>query len=198
MCLAILQPAGKLTKFEALQEAFWSNPDGAGFAYVDPEIKKVKVIKGLMTFKDFIDAFNKHSEHHKTSPFLIHFRIGTSGTKDEANTHPFNIKQGALIHNGVMFSTVGERSDTRVLAETYANRFTYENVEANKDKLNKAVRGNKFCMLYDDGRYQIINERLGDWDEGIWYSNNSYKVWPVTGWSRQGNNGQSNTNSCGV
>ncbi len=171
MCLAIMQPKGKLTPTENLRRGFTSNPDGAGFAYVDPATGKVKVVKGLMTYKEFIDEFNKHSKHHETSAFIIHFRIGTSGTKDKDNTHPFNIKGGALIHNGVMFSTYGARSDTRVLAETYANRFTYDNVEKNKAAVEKALGYNKFAMIYDDGRTQIINEKEGDWVDGIWYSN---------------------------
>ena len=34
---------------------------------------------------------------------------------------------------------------------------------------------NKFVFLDITGQFHILNERAGRWDNGIWYSNDSYK-----------------------
>lgn len=180
MCIAILAKPGRRVPEHALWEGWKGNKDGGGFAYVDPETKKVVIERGFMTYNEFLKAYSAAIEKYKDSPFLIHMRIKTSGLISPANTHPFPIKGGAMIHNGSFFTPGGKytgpaddlKSDTRVFAETLFNILNYDDVVAAEDGIMRAVGGyNKMVFLYDDGRYHICGENMGYWDEDIWYSN---------------------------
>lgn len=176
MCLAIVKPGNLVIPTDYLERGWQYNPDGAGFAFVKDG--KVEIKKGYMSLKDFLGAYNKYWEENKKSTFLIHFRIRTFGAKGPYNTHPFEIKDGALIHNGSV-SGVGAQSDgpsdTALFARKYSNVLSYDTVHKHRAEFEDAVGYNKIAMLYHDGRYLILNEKAGDWDNDIWYSNSSYK-----------------------
>lgn len=159
---------------DRLRSCFSSNPDGAGFAYVRKG--KVEISKGHMKFEDFWRYYTRAVRRNPRSNFLIHFRIGTSGTKGEANTHPFEVPNGCLIHNGIMFdpdTVEGNKSDTNVLCKEVSSYLdTKEKWIKAKTAVGEAIgRGNKFCLLFDDNDYVIVNEQEGNWEAGVWYSN---------------------------
>lgn len=180
MCIAIVAPAGKVVRPEHLREAHNSNNDGSGYAYVDKDSNKVVIKKGYFTAEAFTEAYQRTLEegHGETSPMLLHFRIATMGKVERDNCHPFAIDNGALIHNGILFYGVDrsgkDRSDTRIFAEYVGKSFTYDRVNRNMKFLKNLARSNKIALLFDDRKYAIINEDLGLWDDGIWYSNRSY------------------------
>lgn len=187
MCIAIVTKPGRTVDMQALYRGWTSNRDGGGFAYVDPDTNKVVISKGFMTYNEFQKAYaaaaEKYAEH---SPFIIHMRIGTSGGKTDKNTHPFPIKGGALIHNGILFTPTGDdagpvtdrKSDTRVFAEKLFNILNYTDALEAKEDLEVAIGGNKIALLYDTKEFVILNERLGDWVEDIWYSNSACGITP--------------------
>lgn len=187
MCVAILTKPGAFVPKLGLANGFSSNRDGAGYAYVDPDAKKVVIKKGFMLYNDLEKSYyadvEKYAEH---SPFLVHMRIRTSGHVSPANCHPFKIKGGAMIHNGSLFYPDKEhigtpedrKSDTRVFAEVLHNILTFEDVKAAEDAILGSVgRYNKLAFLYDDGRYHIMNERAGSWKDDVWYSNDSCRIY---------------------
>ena len=58
----------------------------------------------------------------------------------------------------------------------FGKHLSYDFVLAHRPDLDEALgAGNKIALLYDDGNYHILNEQQGKWDEGVWYSNHSYK-----------------------
>lgn len=177
MCLAILKPAKLVIPEEHLQSGWQGNSDGGGFAYV--RNNKVVIEKGFMKYQDFLTAYNKAFAANKKSPFLIHFRIGTSGDRSKDNTHPFPITGGALIHNGGFAGTDAKYSsgpsDTCLFAQRYKDVLTMDFVKKAGDKLVSALGHNKVITLYDDGTYAIINEKAGSWVNDIWYSNSSFR-----------------------
>lgn len=186
MCVAIYSPSGKPVPNDMLWAGWGINGDGAGFAYVDPEAKKVVVRKGFMRYNDFQKAYAEACAAHPNTPFIVHMRIKTSGLINGNNTHPFAIKGGAMIHNGSFFTPGGKylgpkedlKSDTRVFAENLFNILTYEDVvAAEKDILSAVGSYNKMVFLYDDGRAHIMNEKGGVWIDDIWYSNGSCRVY---------------------
>lgn len=187
MCVAIFQKAGAFVPKLGLANGFSINKDGAGFAYIDPELKKVVIKKGFMKFDPFATAYYEAVEKYgKDSPFLVHMRIKTAGAVSENNTHPFEVAGGAMIHNGSLFypdkDYIGPdddtRSDTRVFAEELKNILTFENVKRAEAAIRSAIGyHNKLVFLYDDGRYHIVNEQAGNWVDGIWYSNGSCRVY---------------------
>src|SRR6185295_7173865 len=106
MCIAIYKPEGLVSPEKNLAESFRCNKDGAGFALWDG--KKVTISKGFFTYQQFLDAWKAVSQAENTKA-LVHFRVATHGTIDTDNCHPFQLKDGALIHNGII-SGCGYRS----------------------------------------------------------------------------------------
>lgn len=180
MCLAILKPAKVKVPEESLRMGWQGNSDGAGFAYIDNG--KVVAVKGLMTWKEFLAAYQAAAKKFKSSPFLIHFRIKSMGDKSAENTHPFPINGGMLIHNGTIDGTGATwnsgPSDTKCFAETFGDRLTYDFAKEHKEKLEEALGHNKVAMLYGDGQYVILGEKNGTWNDDVWYSNYSYRPRP--------------------
>lgn len=183
MCLAIVKPAGRVLSKDILTQGWISNPDGGGFAW--HENGKICHVKGLMLLKTFIKEYEEAQAAHKNSNFLVHFRIRSMGDRTSNNTHPHILKSGAaLIHNGTIDGTEAQydkgKSDTVFFAEKYGDKLTYDNVIKYKTGLEGAIGSwNKLAFLYPDGKYLILNEKQGIWDNDIWYSNHSFKPRPA-------------------
>lgn len=174
MCLAIYKPAGKSIPKDHLYEGFTSNPDGAGFAYV--EDGRVMYAKGYFKYNDFLEAYEKLVKDDY--PAVVHFRWATVGEKTVENCHPFPSGDGGvLVHNGPQIQKLGddERSDSREFAERIMTPLSQQTVKLTKEILESYLGYNKVVMLYPDD-VVILNEELGEWDGGIWYSNDGYKM----------------------
>lgn len=91
MCVICVKSKGvKFPDNDTLTAMWNTNPDGAGFMF--PENGKVRIIKGLMKYSDFIKKLNETREKYGDDiPYILHFRIGTSGGNIPQNTHPFAI-----------------------------------------------------------------------------------------------------------
>lgn len=125
---------------------------------------------------------------HPESVFLMHFRWATHGQISVKNSHPFHLAQGgALIHNGVLTidGLPKETSDSRFLVRNVIDKFPagWEDQQWWVGLLHKYIgNSNKLAMIFNDGRYLLVNEKAGHWKNeldktapgGIWYSNYSY------------------------
>lgn len=181
MCIAIYQPAKKEIPISHLHSSWVHNPDGAGFAFANKG--KITHVKGLMTYKEFLEAYQVARKKYSNNPFLVHFRIRSAGDRKPDNTHPFMLKNGAaLIHNGTIDGTGAKydegKSDTALFVEKYGDWLTFENVSKHKSELDLALGYNKIVILYPDKNRVILNEKDGVWDNDIWYSNHTFKPRP--------------------
>ena len=179
MCLAIYKPQNKKVLKHEMETAWESNDDGAGFAY--PYKGKVIIEKGFMTFDSFWNAIKPHMD----KPMAIHFRWSTHGLVDENNCHPFAITDElAMIHNGVISGieiTDKDKSDTRTFVDDYVKpihkgdkKFIYS--DYGKRTLQACIgSGSKLVFIDKKANYVIVNEEAGEWQDGVWYSNNSHK-----------------------
>lgn len=178
MCIAIWKDAGKTISEEVLRKCFSSNPDGAGYMYVDN--KELIVRKGFFTF----DAFYEDYKQHEEKQCAIHFRIKTHGTVSEENCHPFSVTENlGFIHNGIISGYFDkEKSDTylfneiilKPLVQSYGRGAIQNGVI--QSLLEDAIgSGSKLVFLDANGKHAIINHTAGNWDNGIWYSNFSWK-----------------------
>lgn len=180
MCIAIVKPAGADIPIAHLSQGWISNPDGGGYGFnVDG---KAVIRKGYRKLKDFLAAYNADVKAHPESNFLVHFRIRSMGDKGAEHTHPYQIENGILIHNGTLTGTGAKwdsgPSDTRIFADRFSKNLSFDLIQNNKEKWNAALTSsNKVAILYDDGRYQIINEGSGVWNGDVWYSNRSFVQW---------------------
>lgn len=177
MCIAIYKPEDSVISKETLERCFNANPDGAGFMYVDN--KELHMTKGYFTFNKFWDAYKKHSNKQA----VIHFRIKTHGKIDEHNCHPFMINKSiGFVHNGIISGFgEGDKSDTnhfneeiiKPLVAKWGNLSLFQ--PAIKSLIEARIGYSKLIFLDRHGNYDIFNESKGQWDDGVWYSNGSYK-----------------------
>lgn len=189
MCIAIVKTIDGAITDDALRNSEDANPHGAGYAFVKEG--KVVVKKGFFKIDDFIKAFREDEKAHGTdTPFILHFRWATCGLKDVANCHPFPTKHGAMMHNGHFYTSSTDKSDSAEIADELGEYLSKENVMMKLEELESVFNHNKVALLYHDKSFAIINEDLGKWDNGVWYSTDVYKYGsgPVM-WTPQGGGG---------
>lgn len=187
MCIALYKPAENIISKDILAQCFKANSDGAGFMYV--EDKQLHVQKGFFKFDDFYEAYKEHE--HKQA--VLHFRIKTHGPISTDNCHPFNINKGlGFVHNGIIsgFGST-DHSDTRdfntkilqPLVAKWGNLSLFQ--PAIKELVEARIGYSKLIFLDRHGNYDIFNESKGTWDNGVWYSNTSYKPVDTTWYSQK-------------
>lgn len=187
MCIAILRDVGTTISKKTLRQCFSRNRDGAGFSYINEDehgVRRIRIKKD-MDFNTFYKRLRIAERENPNSPFLIHFRIETSGGVRVENNHPFQVdKKHAFIHNGIINSMnkeiEGIESDTRAF-----NRVILRNLDkgwmhnkVTKTLIESFIGHSKLAVLNIDYDYTIYNEDMGEWKDGIWYSNTSYKPIP--------------------
>lgn len=183
MCLLIYKPPDAPLPEEHLKRGFEHNSDGAGFMYADKGI--LTIDKGFFIWEEFITAYNEALKEHPKAPFVVHFRLATSGLRDADNCHPHWVYDDpgvGLAHNGI-FSDFNppinsKYSDTVAFAKYIRSlkQPHFMDDEITLKTLEKDIGTyNKVAFLQEDGKITILNEKQGDWDKGVWYSNASYK-----------------------
>lgn len=196
MCIAIAKPIGvDIPNDDILTNCFNNNPDGAGFAF--NHNNEVVIRKGYMKLKDFLDAFHKYDEKFgfKNRGVLIHTRITTHGGTNPQMCHPFpiNSDEGALkkieycspfavVHNGIISLTSSEAtkkqdmSDTAIFVQKYLTKIAknknWFNNKANIELIYELI-DSKMAILNGNGKIVMTNGFTED--NGIFYSNSSYK-----------------------
>lgn len=198
MCLALYKPAKAKLNQDEMRTAFSANPDGAGFAYYDPSLKRVVIQRGYFTFNDLWADLAPIMEDN--CPLILHYRWATHGDINVENCHPFQLTDGALIHNGIISGMgtstyksaskyytppVGktcadmecsdDRSDTREFVEDYLADMGVSELRAAKKLIEHTIGYSKLVTIHNDGSVIIFNEDSGHWRNGVWYSNDSYK-----------------------
>lgn len=195
MCIAIYKPGMKSISKEILKECFDSNKDGCGFAYINTDhfgVKRIKVYK-TMVFESFYKQYERASRFNPESPFLIHFRIATHGTVDKFNCHPFYINNKTVfIHNGIIsgVSKDAKRSDTQMFNAEFLQHIDDTMLLKDgpiKKLIEKFLVGSKIVIMNLDGDVAIYNESSGNWSDGVWYSNYSWKPTQRTYYHQKGN-----------
>jgi glutamine amidotransferase len=177
MCIAIYKPEGKLISQETLAQCYKANSDGAGYMFHKND--KLYVKKGFFSFDDFWKSYRRD----KNKECVIHFRIKTHGLINEANCHPYKVNDNfAFVHNGMISGyTDPNKSDTWLFNEDVIQPFVnkWGNLGLFEDPIKKLIEArigySKLIFMDNQGNSKIFNEDKGTWDDGVWYSNSSYK-----------------------
>jgi hypothetical protein len=177
MCIAIYKPEGKEIERETLERCYDSNPDGAGYMFHKND--KLYVKKGFFSFSEFWQSYRRD----RTKECVIHFRIKTHGQINKDNCHPYLVNDKfAFVHNGVISGyTDNNKSDTWLFNEDVIQPFVnkWGNLGLFEDPVKKLIESrigySKLIFMDNTGNTKIFNEEKGYWDEGVWYSNTSYR-----------------------
>lgn len=192
MCVICCKPAGiNMPKDEYIENMWFRNPDGAGLMYVAD--CKVHIIKGFMEYEDFMGALEELKETYdlKKLPVVMHFRITTHGGTKPENTHPFPITDSVgmlsklmqitdigVAHNGIIDITPRKGiSDTMeyIISQLYPLSRACPKFYENKwlMKMVSNAIDSKMAFLPSTGEIYTIGAFQKE--DGILYSNNSYK-----------------------
>lgn len=176
MCIAILntKKSGRLPKKQIKNS--WDNNDmGAGLLW--NKDNKLTVFKSY-DYEEYIDKYNELRDDKSIGNIVLHFRIATSGYNGEHNLHPFLTNDDlGFVHNGVI-KGLGNKS----FSDTYEfndmlKKFKHNFLSCDMTKyfISEYIGYSKLVFLDNKDKYTIINEELGKWSDGNWYSNDSYK-----------------------
>lgn len=188
MCLLVVCEPNATPKKEELHTGACKNPHGFGYAIIAGD----RIISNRgMSAKKIIKEFLEVRAQYPESYAMWHARYATHGVKNEHNCHPFKVGDSDLTylaHNGMLDikpADKDKRSDTRIFAEDWLPSLGGVKVLDNPymmEMVSSWADYNKICILTldPDAEYcmYLINEHLGKWVDGVWWSNDGYK--PVT------------------
>lgn len=204
MCIIVAKEKGKqLPSKKTLETCFTRNKDGAGFMYV--KNNQVIIDKGYMTFEDFYNRLKELKKEFNSDltdkALVMHFRIGTHGENDKYTTHPFPITNNkdelrktkttcsvGMAHNGI----ISEYNYDKILSDTQSfikdcisvyksyNRYFYKDNRI-MTILEKSINGSRLCFLDNKENIYYVGNFVED--NGIMYSNSTYKPYEYTTYS---------------
>lgn len=169
MCIIIVKPYNQVIPETVLEKSLSQNQDGFGLYAYSPEMggKVYRTIHYNNYFKPQIDKYNKEEY------FLIaHYRLTSAGNNNLKNVHPFNIRKGWwMFHNGHFEHAYYHRfkSDTNIVSDALKKiKYPDQNIPAICHMMDNMTDSRLVFVKNDD--YHIVNEPLGKWSGGIWYS----------------------------
>lgn len=180
MCQIVYKTKEAKLNFEYLDKAQKHNKDGYGVAWYEDDVVKTYKTFNYKQFKRMLGAL-------RDKEYIAHLRNKTKGSINYNQIHPFEIPSGVMFHNGTILSlsklTNVNKSDSQVLAGML-NNTEYNYIEDIQPFLEQMIddKINRLAFLELDGRVTILNEHLGMWEDGVWYSNDYHKK--PDSWSR--------------
>lgn len=197
MCIIVVKNKGvKMPSKETLKICFENNPDGAGFMFNFNN--RVYISKGYMTFDDFESAINKVDKkvNLEKCGLVMHFRISTQGGVNKKLCHPYPLSDNmkhlkklfckcniGIAHNGIIDLTSSyykkniDHNDTMEFITDYLS-LIIRNKNYYKDEktllLIERLCGSRLAILDTDAHIELIGEGWNE-NQGIWYSNTSWK-----------------------
>lgn len=168
MCQIIYKPTTKTFNFAYLDKAQKFNKDGYGIMWYEDKTAKSYTTLDYTSFKLVMKALESKS-------CVVHLRNTSAGLTNLDNCHPFIVPTGYMMHNGTILTLKDYKdkdSDTAKLADLICDT-VYDKISDISPLLQCIVGNtiNRLVFLEDSGEVTIINEDLGIWEDGIWYSN---------------------------
>ena len=198
MCIICYKPEGAVVPPRGiLENCFYSNPDGAGYAIWRKNDNFVTYKKGFFSFEELYGDFMAESVALEDRAAL-HFRIATHGAVIAGNCHPFPVSadvgtlqssegfcKSVLFHNGILGAKYAKRKD---FSDTMAFTIGLAKKESSLIKsgkllnfIEKETEGSR--ILYFNARENSII-KSGNWvhdkETGCYFSNYSFDYYDVS------------------
>lgn len=196
MCLIVLDKRENSTERvsrDVLERCVEKYPHGLGIMW--PHEGQLRIWKSL---DDFDGLWNRYtSARDRGARTALHFRYTTEGDTTWENCHPFwvfepdpeNQSQYGLgfMHNGTMRRLTKHLpkgfSDSRYLAEDVLQKAPFAiSSPAFKEMLRGIGWDDRFLFMDGKGRVTIVNESVGFWHKGVWYSHDRDRAFVLHGY----------------
>lgn len=181
MCIAVAIPKEMVLNKDTLKHCWDQNPDGGGVMYSDG--KRIRIYKVLDDYKKFEKLYYRLANGPaRGKNMVVHCRVATHGAVNRRNCHPHKINSKlGFVHNGTIHNVVADKtkgdSDTVVfrneILRNLGNSWRNEGVFT---MMEKFIGKSKLVFLDVNDLIKIANEDLGEWDSGVWFSNDTYRL----------------------
>lgn len=185
MCIMAYISDGGVLRSDRANEMAMSNSDG--FGYMRLRRGRVEIVKYVRTSLFAIDI---------CGVCCVHFRTASSSGINSSCCHPFYVHDDlAFMMNGNLFEFQSFFNGQGDNGETDAQRFNNQvlkklpvnflRIPKIRYALESYLRKNftKVIFLDASGNIDIINEDLGEWTDGVWYSNKGVSHYTGYGYS---------------
>ncbi len=196
MCIIAYRPENVTISTEILTEMFKSNPNGAGLTYA--ENGKLYIKKGFFTLEAFLEAC---SLVPVSSPCIYHCRIATHGSIRKGTCHPFPLsanaellnapslvlnKGYAIAHNGIIskMDCSNDFSDSQAYVRDILvplSKVKSLHSPSLSAIIEKTIDNSRLAIMNTKGKTSLFG-RGWTVDNGVFYSNTSYKPVTYTRW----------------
>ena len=188
MCIIAIKRRGvAMFSDETIQTMFENNQHGAGLMYLKQD-GKVHIEKGFMDVDKLLKYVHRKKAILDSTDVVMHFRIATSGKRDELGCHPYSVwgrntsistdVEMGMVHNGTLdgYGWEGNKevNDTQIFIKNCLKKLPH-NFLANKgitDLISNAIGTNRLAFLSKDG-IRTFGSFIKDGE--YYYSNGSYK-----------------------
>lgn len=184
MCILIYCQQGKLLTIDAFKASIRHNQDGFGYAWrvATNQLECKKFLIKNLSDSNLLQYYNRYCKDVAGSDHVFHARLCTHGTVSRGNIHPFKTANDEFIaHNGVLNvrqdGIPKNWSDTRYWVDAIINQIGDGPTSTQLQAINDFVtRSRSKVIWFKKDTVYLFNQEAGHWSDGIWYSNNSYKV----------------------
>lgn len=183
MCIIIAKKKGvKFPSIENVKESCKRNPDGFSMCWA--EEGKIKTFRS-MSSKVFLDKYKSLTKKvsYEDTALVIHARIKTHGSVGIKNTHCFLDKDINLCfsHNGILrgIENRGDMTDSETFfRDIFVPIYKIGGWKKAELAIKAIIGTSKFAFVDENGDLKTFGEYKKD--EGILYSNDSYKPYRVS------------------
>lgn len=168
MCIIIYKPAGKNLPADYVRlKCETSNPHGFGFATPHR-------VYHSMDRKEFEKQLKRSAK--KNEPCIIHCRIATHGSINEANCHPFvDVMSGvAFAHNGILnIEPIGDKTDSETAFITKFVPVIRKHGIAGPElerAVDAVIGASRFIFMDSDARVRMFGHWYKSSYDGCFYS----------------------------
>ena len=177
MCVIIYVPKTENISIEELNNAWDTNPDGAGFSI--QKDGKVVYERGFMNKNDFINKIEKYIGKYN---LMLHFRISTSSAINRVQCHPYDVrnitqlsgetKNAVACMNGIVYCDYIKRTGFNDTMNYIADhQSAFKNINQHIIDMIEDVTFSKWFVMLPD---KVLMSKGFEEHNGKYYSNTNH------------------------